>query len=59
MMQCIWMLNRILALAGLNLSPGSPVLVFSSSVGDWVNGSIVERLSGRLVLDVVSVRCLP
>ncbi|CAK9039186.1 unnamed protein product [Durusdinium trenchii] len=36
---------------GLNLSPGSPVLVFSSSVGDWVNGSIVEIFQEECVAD--------
>ena len=30
----------------LELNPGSAVQVFSSSVGSWVNGIIVEQLAG-------------
>ena len=36
--------NTVSVVWGLNLSPGLAVLVFSSSVGSWVNGSIVEYL---------------
>lgn len=36
---------------GPNLSPGSAVLVFSSSVGSWVNGSIVEIFEEECVAD--------